>query len=180
LSYELIIFDIDGTLADRDTNILLPGVSEWFAQKKDNYLIALATNQGGVGLRWWMVKDGFGDPDAYPDEDDALEHILAVVNQLRLEPLRRADLDSRTYICYAYQSKKSGKWSPTPEGREDRYQWMPDYRKPAPGMLLKAMQDANISTLETLMVGDGEEDEQAALAAGCDFQKANDFFNRKE
>lgn len=175
-NYKLIIFDIDGTLADRDTNVVLTGVTEWFEAARDNYIVALATNQGGVGLRWWMVKDGFGNPDDYPDEADALNHVASVVNQLPLSHYGRADLDLRTYICYAYQSKKSGKWNPIPEGKENDWRWMPDYRKPAPGMLLKAMQDCNISALETLMVGDSEEDEQAAKAAGCAFAWSSNFF----
>lgn len=170
--YNFIIFDIDGTLADRDTNVLLPGVLEWF-QQRPNANAALVTNQGGVGLRWWMVKDDFGEPDYYPDEQDAMNHIQTVVNQL---PDGFRDLLS--YVCFAYQSKKSGKWSPTPEGREGDYRWMPEYRKPSPGMLLKAMQDANFSAHETLMVGDSDEDEQAAMAAGCSFMHADRFFIR--
>lgn len=177
-NYNLIIFDIDGTLADRDTNVLLPGVLEWFESQSHNHTIALATNQGGVGLRWWMVKDGFGEPDRYPDEDDALDHVTAVVNQLGLSPERRADLDLRTYICFAYQSKKSGQWNPIPDGKANDWRWLPEYRKPAPGMLIRAMQEANFSAPETLMVGDSEEDEQAAWGAGCHFQSASDFFGR--
>lgn len=177
-NYNFIIFDIDGTLADRDTNVLLPGVLEWFESESHNYTIALATNQGGVGLRWWMVKGGFGEPDNYPDEDDALDHVAAVVNQLGLSPNRRADLDLRTYICYAYQSKTSGKWGPIPAGRINDWRWWPEYRKPSPGMLLRAMQEANFAAPETLVVGDGREDEQAAWTSGCHFQHADSFFHR--
>lgn len=178
MNYKLIIFDIDGTLADRDTNALLPGVAEWFAahETAHNIATALVTNQGGVGLRWWMVKDNFGEPDSYPDQRDAENHIQAVVNQL---PTRFAR-EIAPYVCFAYQSKKTGKWSPIPVGHENDWQWLPDYRKPAPGMLLRAMRDLNISALETLMVGDSEEDEQAAFAAGCDFQWASSFFGRAE
>lgn len=168
---KFIIFDVDGTLADRDTNVLLPGVYDWFEQQGDGYGIVLATNQGGVGLRWWMVKDGFGEPDKFPDQRDAENHIQAVINQL---PARYRDID--TYICFAYQSKKSGQWSPAPEGQEDNWQWQADYRKPAPGMLNKAMYDYLVYPQEALMVGDSDEDEQAAKAAHCDFQHADKFF----
>jgi D-glycero-D-manno-heptose 1,7-bisphosphate phosphatase len=52
-----------------------------------------------------------------------------------------------------------------------------DCRKPAPGMLLKIMRVAQVSPDRTLYVGDMESDEQAAKAAGVDFQWAKDFFS---
>lgn len=40
-------------------------------------------------------------------------------------------------------------------------------RKPKPGMLLKAAADFNIDLAQSFMVGDGENDVKAGLAAGC-------------
>jgi D-glycero-D-manno-heptose 1,7-bisphosphate phosphatase len=51
-----------------------------------------------------------------------------------------------------------------------------DCRKPAPGMLLRIMRIAGVLQDRTLYVGDMESDEQAAQAAGVDFQWAKDFF----
>jgi HAD superfamily hydrolase (TIGR01662 family) len=172
--YAAIFFDIDGTLADRDTHEVYPGVYDWFDEHGDNFKIALITNQGGVGLRYWMGSEGFGDPTKFPDEVAAQDHILQVIAQL---PSRFAGhLHLNTYICYAYQSKKTGKWSPTPPGKEEDWQWSSAYRKPAPGMLRRAMSAFFIMPNLALMVGDGEEDEQAAQAAGCDFVWAHKFF----
>ena len=42
-----------------------------------------------------------------------------------------------------------------------------DCRKPKPGMLLKAAEDFNIDLTQSFMVGDGENDMKAGLAAGC-------------
>lgn len=42
-----------------------------------------------------------------------------------------------------------------------------DCRKPKPGMLVKAAQDYNIDLKNSWMVGDGENDVQAGIAAGC-------------
>lgn len=42
-----------------------------------------------------------------------------------------------------------------------------DCRKPKPGMLLKAAVDFNIDLAQSFMVGDGENDVKAGLAAGC-------------
>ena len=42
-----------------------------------------------------------------------------------------------------------------------------DCRKPKPGMLLKAADDFNIDLSQSYMVGDGENDIKAGMAAGC-------------
>lgn len=42
-----------------------------------------------------------------------------------------------------------------------------DCRKPKPGMLLKAAKDYNIDLSRSFMVGDGENDVMAGMAAGC-------------
>jgi len=40
-------------------------------------------------------------------------------------------------------------------------------RKPKPGMLLKAAEDFNIDLSQSWVVGDGENDIKAGIAAGC-------------
>lgn len=176
-NYGLIIFDVDGTLAAYQTNKLLPGVCEWFEQHGSDQYIAIASNQGGVGLRWWMITEGFGEPDRYPDAEDIDNSIQAVLNQL---PEQFRDLP--VFVCYAYQSKKTGKWSPVPVliDSANNYRWDREYRKPAPGMLRRAMHEAGVGARSTLMVGDSAEDEAAAQAAGCDFILADVFFGRGE
>ena len=42
-----------------------------------------------------------------------------------------------------------------------------DCRKPKPGMLLKAAKDFNIDLNQSYMIGDGENDVKAGIAAGC-------------
>lgn len=170
MDYKLIIFDLDGTLAERQGDIL-PGVREWFANHKELHNFAIATNQGGVGLRYWMEKDGFGDPSKYPTEDEVWAHLARVCGQL--------DDQMRCFVSFAYQAK-SGNWSPVPDRGIDPEQWKRDSRKPAPGMLLDAMRSYDATVSKTLMVGDSEEDQQAAQAAGCAFQWAKDFFSRDQ
>jgi D-glycero-D-manno-heptose 1,7-bisphosphate phosphatase len=51
--------------------------------------------------------------------------------------------------------------------------WRPDWRKPAPGMLLQALEDLGAVPGEVLMIGDRPEDQAAALAAGVPFQWVN-------
>jgi HAD superfamily hydrolase (TIGR01662 family) len=163
--YSLYLFDLDGTLAERDSTELYPDAAQWL----DNHGMAqwmVVTNQGGVGLRYWMETEGFGKPEEYPTEETILAHLEALF----------PDTLNRVLVAYAYQSKKSGKWSPTPNN--DHMSWNRAWRKPAPGMLLYAMSRNGVEPYETLMIGDSEEDQQAAAAAGCDFVWAWQFFAR--
>ena len=169
--YELIIFDLDGTLADRDTGALLPGVKAWFETHGDRYRYALATNQGGVGLRYWMESGGFGEPDNFPTEDQIRERIDNVIAAIGVE--------MSAFICFAYESKKSGKWSPAPDGCEDDPEWDRNNRKPRPGLLLRAVRECKTTRRQTLFVGNGSEDQQAADRAEIAFADADMFFERR-
>ena len=51
-----------------------------------------------------------------------------------------------------------------------------ELRKPAPGLIIQAMQDANAQPWSTLMVGDLITDLEAAERAGAAFQWADSFF----
>lgn len=171
--YKLIIFDVDGTLVkDYNSHELLPGVLEKLSQL-DGVAFALASNQGGVGLRHWMESEGFGDPSQYPTEVEVARRIRNIANRIML---RLPDSWCAHYIAFAYQSKKSGKWAPTPEGRECDPRWDWSWRKPGTGMLRQAMLDANAQKHEMLMVGDWAEDSEAASTFGIDFMWAKDFF----
>ena len=165
----LVIFDLDGTLCPLNSTELLLGVIEW-AERNRHTQCALATNQGGVGLRYWMEKDGFGNPSAYPNVAMVEKRLSAVKAALPIQSLR-------LYVCYAYITKK-GQQTPVPEGEFGKSMWMLDHRKPAPGMLLRAMRDAQVRPSHTVMVGDRDEDMQAAQRAGCGFVTADEFFGR--
>lgn len=53
------------------------------------------------------------------------------------------------------------------EGERSELKFDCDCRKPKPGMLLKAAEDFNIDLSQSWMVGDGENDIKAGMAAGC-------------
>lgn len=175
--HKLILFDIDGTLRDWETGGILPGVEAFINEHGGDHYFAFVTNQGGVGLRYWMERDGFGEPERYPTEELALNEIYEFL--ALLPPMGKGETEPTLYICYAYQSKKSGKWSPVPDGKMLDPEWSSDYRKPNPGMLLKAMADLNLEPGQCLMVGDKDEDYGAAEAAGCAFEWADQFFDRE-
>lgn len=169
-TFDLLLLDVDGTLREYKTDVLLPKVRERIALVKEAGIpIAFCTNQGGVGLRHWQETGGFGEPQNYPTEDQVMNSLRRLKDILEIP-------QATIHVCYAYQSKKTSEWSPTPPGRENISYWHKDWRKPSPNMLLDAIDLWGAKPKKTLMVGDSEEDEQAAAAAGCKFMWAKDFF----
>ncbi len=163
---KLIIFDVDDTLVRRDTEQPLPEVEAWFAINRNKYNFAIASNQGGVGLRHWMEIGEFGEPSKYPTEDDAKSRIRRIGLMFWITNINMA---------FAYQSKR-GNWSPTPEGKEHDTSWRMRHRKPDIGMLNRAMLKAGVKASETMFVGDLETDQQAAIKAQIKFEFAREFF----
>ena len=173
---KLIVFDVDGTLAEKYSVVLLPGVSRFFdlliqGDCPNAPKTAIATNQGGVGMRYWMEQGGFGKPGKFP-----------TVNQIDMRMKELVELIGRgssipVYASYRFQTKQ-GKWAPVPPEETENPNWEQEWRKPLPGMLIQAMQDAGTAPHETLFVGDREDDRGAAQSAGCAFGWANDFFAR--
>lgn len=179
--YGLIIFDLDGTLAPMDSDELYPDAKQWLENTPHNpgsvmpwRSWAIATNQGGIGLRHWMEKDGFGEPKKYPTLQDFEARIA------KLFPDVENEYRWWLQMCARYQSKKSGKWCPVPEWGTGLAMWNETNRKPAPGMLQHLMIVTGWSKAVTLMVGDSDEDKGAAEAVGCDFMWAWQFFKREK
>jgi histidinol-phosphate phosphatase family protein len=156
--FDLIIFDLDGTLVE--PRIGAPGKPHFRAhahdwQLKDGILpvlrecrrrqieLAIATNQGGVAFS--IVQP----LDITRAVNDAA-YLLGIYF---------------VYICMDH-----------PDSRRQKWAYNNLSRKPAPGMLLYAMRDAHVENCRTLMVGDLDTDEQAAENAGCAYMRASDFF----
>ena len=79
MGMKLYIFDIDGTLTEKFGDTLKPEVAEWFrGMRGSDIKVALATNQGGVGLRYWMEQGGFGEPESYPTETKVYERLARI------------------------------------------------------------------------------------------------------
>ena len=172
LDLKFMCLDVDGTLIDRETGELLPGVKKALKRSKvDSF--AFITNQGGVGLRYWMESGGFGDPSKLPTQRFIEERLY----NLREQVEKITGKKFRVYVCYAYQSKKSGEWSPTPEGLDEyeaRY-WRHNWRKPSGSMIGQAMREAGALPENTTMIGDRSEDRQAADHAGVKFIDAAEW-----
>lgn len=197
----LYIFDYDGTLVEPFTTNILPGVKEWFSKiDVDTTVCAIATNQGGVGLRYQMGQEGWGEPEKYPTGDEICDSLIKVRNEL----VGGSGVLMPIYVCFRYQSKK-GVWCPTPydatpaEAAAFAYndkepqaflatteddlpnEWKKAWRKPNGGMLIAARNHFSIPWNNTVMAGDSEEDECAANGIGIlgiRFIHADTFFGR--
>lgn len=170
----LYIMDVDGTIAMSYSDELLPEAAKFFAEFDwEHDKLALATNQGGVGLRYWMEQGGFGEPEKYPTESQVTVRLILLRDQIVGDKIERCAV----YACFAYQSKKSGKWAPTPYAAgEIPNEWREDWRKPAPGMLLAAMKRFGETPENTVMIGNSDDDKGAAAAAGVRFIDEFEFF----
>ena len=168
MDYKLAIFDIDGTITE-----IKPEIKEknpkahtpntlGEQQPKENVIalleelqanevgIALATNRGGVAWGYNTLEE------AYEMAEEAA--VLCGVE------------GSAVYVC-PYHAKAKGFFKADP-----RYAMDSDCRKPNPGMLIKAMEDAGVGPEETIFVGDMETDMRAAENAVVLFYWAKDYF----
>jgi histidinol phosphatase-like enzyme len=185
------IFDIDDTLFYRYSLEMLPGVKQFFSTLPNDRLVFLVTNQGGVGMRYWSAQmsnietdwrepTGNKEVDKYPTEQsvfDRLDAIVAILN-------RYSDgVQILPFVSFSYVSKK-GNWGPFPPliKVEDPVNWEKRMRKPNPGMLLRAKKLAeqhlqrDVDHQEFIMIGDRDEDRDAAKNAGMPFEWASVFF----
>jgi HAD superfamily hydrolase (TIGR01662 family) len=173
-SFDLLIFDVDGTLAEKYVLDLLPGVKDFFrllyhSGCQDVPGLAIATNQGGVGMRRWLKQRGSRKYEKYPTEDEIEKRMAELLVGLG------APADIPIYVSYRYLTKE-GSWVPVPDEKSGSPRWQSSWRKPNPGMLEQAMKDAGTAAHRTLFVGDSPDDQGAARAAGCAFAWAGSFF----
>lgn len=146
-----IFLDRDGTinkyvgfLRDIDEFELIPGVAE--AIKKINasgYLAIVITNQPVIARGEVTVPE--------------LQQI-----HNKMETLLGAEGAYLDALYYCPHHPHKGYEGEIPELKIDC-----DCRKPKPGMLVKAAEDFNIDLSASWMIGDGENDVKAGIAAGC-------------
>jgi HAD superfamily hydrolase (TIGR01662 family) len=164
----LLLADLDGTLVETWRETPLPGIPARLAEWRDRGArITVATNQGGVGYRYaHELRGEWAQAVRYPTFQDMQTKLAVIAGTLPID---------RLYVSLHHGRED---WPIPPEwadGRIEQYgsmmvTWRPDWRKPAPGMLLQALADLGAMPGEALMIGDRPEDQMAALAAGVPFQ----------
>lgn len=147
MSNKAIFLDRDDTLIEDPGYINnpdqvkpLPGVPRALAELKTmGYKLVLVTNQSAVAR-------GIVSEKTLGNIHDRLEQLLAESN---------AFLDAIYYCPYH------------PDGVIPKYRKESDCRKPNPGMLLTAADEMDIDLSQSWMIGNGADDVEAGLRAGC-------------
>ncbi|WP_058301355.1 D-glycero-beta-D-manno-heptose 1,7-bisphosphate 7-phosphatase [Gorillibacterium timonense] len=146
-----IFLDRDGTinkyvgfLRKIDEFELLPGVVEAIRKiNESGYLAIVVTNQPVIARGEVSLKE-------LEELHNKMETLLG----------KEGAYVDAIYYCPHHPHKGY-------EGERPQYKIECECRKPQPGMLLKAAKDFNIDLLQSWMVGDGENDIKAGIAAGC-------------
>jgi beta-phosphoglucomutase-like phosphatase (HAD superfamily) len=161
------IFDVDGTIADLNSDVPYPHVVEWF---KANYnqrdLFAFASNQGLVG---YCVHKGADN--RFPPTTDQM--VIDRMLKLALALTGRAD-GIMVRVAYNLPLSDSG-WA-VPYTTDMDIEWDPYWRKPMPGMIYSILRAADIVPIDAIVVGDRETDLAAGKAAGTRAIYAKYFF----
>ena len=119
---------------------LLPDVGEAINRfKNQGFKVILVSNQPG------LAKDHF-DMYVFEKIKEKMKNELSKAG---------AKLDAE-YYCFHH-----------PEAKIEKYKKICDCRKPKHGMIINAVQDHDIDISKSWMIGDGINDIQAGLTAGC-------------
>ena len=120
--------------------VLLPEVGDSINRfHNQGFKVILVSNQPGI------AKDHF-DMAVFEKIREKMKNELAKAS---------AKIDAE-YYCFHH-----------PEAKIDRYKKICDCRKPKPGMILQASRELDIDISKSWMIGDGINDIEAGLNAGC-------------
>lgn len=146
-----VFLDRDGTINEYVgflTNIddfeLIDGVSDAIKEiNKKGYLAIVVTNQP-------VIARG----------EVSLEELDEIHNKMETLLGKEGAYIDDIYYCPHHPHKGY-------EGERPEYKMECDCRKPKPGMILQAAEKYNIDLANSYMIGDGDNDMEAGLSAGC-------------
>lgn len=169
---KLLLIDLDGTvrqpksgakfISQPDDQELIFGVEEAIALYSDWTIVGI-TNQGGVAAGHKSLDD------AIQEQKITIDLTNKIINEIYLCP----DFEGLHCIHCGYRGD-TGDWGcmeMNPISREE----LGGFRKPDPGMLNLAIDNTVRKPREILYVGDREEDQLAAQAAGVQFMWADQW-----
>lgn len=134
---------VPGDLCDPARVELLPGAAEACSLLlAKGYALIVVSNQG-------VVARGGG---ALDDVHATCERMAVLLERHIGRPVIEA-----CYVCPFH-----------PQGKVDRFRCEHNWRKPAPGMILAAVEELGLDLGQSWAIGDSSRDVQAAAAAGID------------
>lgn len=165
---KLFLFDIDGTIVNRDSTVVYPEAFLFFARTSAD--VAFITNQGSPACH----DAGWDFSEKFPSLEQVEERLAAILASIPFSD------NYGMYISYSYTTSGGLIIVPKPAELAFCANIEESWRKPNPGMILRAMEDYQVQPHECLMVGDRDEDRLAAEAAGVAFVWADKFFREGE
>lgn len=172
-----LLLDLDGSVRESTdgkfiqtptVQRIMAGVHEAIAHhKRQGYTIIGITNQGGCDT----INRDTGKPLKSLEDAIAEQHYtLALIPQLECIYFCP---DMKGFVCYQVTRNKvtivSDHSTNNGESSEDKLK----FRKPGAGIIFKASIDFALDLTKSWMIGDRDEDEKAAKAAGVNFMWAD-------
>lgn len=164
---KLLLCDLDSTLAVKWEPALLPGRVEALARA--GWPVAIVTNQGGVHAGYHWRQEEPERAERYPtvaSVRERLEVITAALPEVKAVYLAfHVGHDE-----YALPAVRDDVLTTLQRGVPFHGSWSPGWRKPNAGMLCQACRDFGVDPRETWMLGDAEDDRNAAATLGIPFR----------
>lgn len=134
------VINIDHAYVHRKEDFeFVDGIFELVAAAKEaGYLVVVVTNQAGIGRGYYTEAD-----------------FHKLMGWVREQFTARGGCIDAIYFCPYH-----------PEYGIGQYRRESDFRKPAPGMLLRAAEELEIDLKNSILIGDKISDGEAGLAAG--------------
>ena len=169
MNYKLILLDIDGTIANRDSTEIYPAARRFIEALDAGVEVAFITNQGGPPCR----AAGWEFSNQFPSE----EKIRARLDELMKVIYGILGRKPSLYVAWVFRDKSGAVYNLAglieDETKKRKALF---WRKPGPGMILQALLDSCTAPKDTLMIGDDlDKDAGAAEAAGVAFRHADDI-----
>jgi histidinol phosphatase-like enzyme len=185
---KLYCFDLDGTLIANHLKDAPCKDCDGIAI--DSFGLACGTC-GGRGTRLVPVDEGFDHIEVLPKVVDRLlwlaadgRHLAVITNQGGVATGWQTEAQVYDKATRAWGDLALHVFGPRasfhvaldyPKGPEP-YRSMAPRRKPSPAMIFEAMTLHHAGPSETIFIGDLPTDEEAALAAGVEYQHPREFF----
>ncbi len=171
LPVKLIGLDVDGTLLPfgsdsfRDLNFGLIALLSSLARADPELRFVLITNQGGPAC----YDNGWGEK--YPTFNEVTKKLEGL--RVGLKSRLGATIE-KVYACWAFFTDTGELLLPQAVRESGEYLspgWCRWWRKPGPGMLIRACADLSVEPAYCLYIGDSDDDALAARNADWQFLK---------
>jgi histidinol-phosphate phosphatase family protein len=167
LSYDLCVFDADGTI--RETTI--PG--QWYPKAPDEWRLRDGVKERLAAIDWNKVGFGVASNQGGVFKGELSE---AMARKLLVDMVREAMPEWAVGEAAFRPHMSTGFLQLCPHDTRG----VCSCRKPMPGMLTRIMAWYDVNPCRTLFVGNADTDRKAAENAGCMYLDEADFFAGRE